>query len=109
MAVNLGWQVRSSGADEQRVYRSTSPFDGDSLPAALATLDADATTYSDSTVATDTEYFYRVAAVITGSPDVLAVGPVVRIRTLTAPNYLLDGATSGNNISDGAGNQIKWG
>lgn len=108
MAVNLAWDYRASGADEQRVYRSTSSFDGDSLPAALATIDPDATSYSDTTVAAGTEYFYRIGAVMTGTPDVIAISGIVRLETAAAAGgYILDGA--GNNISDGAGNQIRWG
>lgn len=64
--VRLTWTDLNSGAiqeDEIRVYRSETDFDEGSLPAVLATLDADTVTYDDTTADDDTTYYYAVSAV----------------------------------------------
>lgn len=64
--VRLTWTDLNSGPsqeDEFRVYRSTSSFDGGSLPSVMATLAADVELYDDATAANDTTYYYAVAAV----------------------------------------------
>lgn len=63
--VRLTWTDPNSGAaqeDEIRIYRDTTPFDADTLPAVLDTLAADTVTYDDTTAASGTSYWYAVAA-----------------------------------------------
>lgn len=63
------------------MYRDTSAFDATSLPTALATIASGANSYDDTTAATGTRYWYAVGAVVTGSPDQVALSAVVEITT----------------------------
>lgn len=56
-----------------RVYRSDDPFDAAGLPSVLATLGPDENTYLDDTAVGGEQYWYAVASVLTGAPDVVAV------------------------------------
>lgn len=76
--VRLTWTDPNSGAaqeDEFRVYRSTSPFDEDSLPSILATLAVDTVTYDDTTVLDGISYYYAVAAVKGANLRIAFTGP----------------------------------
>ncbi|WP_051010709.1 BspA family leucine-rich repeat surface protein [Salinibacter ruber] len=65
-SVSLSWTSSNSQAVKTyRVYRSTAPIDSSAGPGELAPLDsteASVTTYSDTTGAAGTEYYYRVTA-----------------------------------------------
>lgn len=89
MTVRLSWLNRTPVCDEQRVYRDTSAFDATSLPTALATIAAGANSYDDATAATGTRYWYAVGAVVTGSPDQVALSAVVEITTAASIDALL--------------------
>lgn len=64
MPVRLTWEETNLNEDGHRIYRSTSPMDPESLPAALATVGANVTQYDDVTAADSTTYYYRVSAYI---------------------------------------------
>lgn len=71
MAVRLRWRNRAR-ATQVRVYRSDDPFDAAVLPSVLATLGPDENTYLDETAVGGQAYWYAVASVLTGAPDVIA-------------------------------------
>lgn len=63
--VRLTWTDLNTGPsqeEEHRIYRSTTAFDADTLPAVLATVAADVEEYEDPTAGFDTTYYYAVAA-----------------------------------------------
>lgn len=67
MSTILKWKMRGP-ADAVLVYRSTSPFDRNSLPSPVfAMLPGDATTYQDNQGTAGTRYFYMVVTQA-GSP-----------------------------------------
>lgn len=84
--INLRWSPRFV-PDEQRLYRSTSPIDIESLPTALATLTADAVDYEDSDVTTGVTYYYVLASVV-GDPERVAF---TRQITVTASGVAVGG------------------
>ncbi len=65
-SVSLSWTASdSSGVETYRIYRSDAPIDSVAGPTGLAPLDsvgAGTTSYSDTTGAVGTEYYYRVSA-----------------------------------------------
>ncbi len=70
MAIILNWSNPNSISiieDEIRLYRATSAFDENNLPAVLAVLPAGATRYVDQSAIDGQLYFYRVAIVKSGS------------------------------------------
>lgn len=67
MKVKLQWNNPNIRVTEVRVYRSTSTMNPLSLPAALATLSASALEYEDTTVAADTQYYYRIGMTVSGT------------------------------------------
>ena len=71
-------------------------MDPAALPAPIATLAADVTTYDDTTAPADTDCYYRVAAVRNGE---LAVSSESMISTGTAPATVIGVAliTAGGN------------
>ena len=70
MTINLKWSPRVVG-DSQKVYRSESQFDVDSLPSVLATVGAADIDYADTTAAAGVVYYYAVSTVL-GSREVLS-------------------------------------
>lgn len=86
--VRLDWSDPNSGAnqeDEIRVYRSTTSFNEDSLPAILATIPADSVLYDDITVLSGQTYFYAIAMVLSGS---------------VSPSFV--------SVTTGAAGELKW-
>ncbi len=65
--IELTWQNSNSSAEGFRVYRSLNPIDPSDPPAAIATLPAGSTNYSDDSAAENTLYYYRVSAYLYGS------------------------------------------
>jgi len=64
-SVQVGWAaVGASDLTEYRIYRDTSPIDSLNYASAtpLDTISAGTTTYTDTSVSTGTEYYYRVTA-----------------------------------------------
>ena len=97
MGVTINWEDWNSGSVQEggtRVYRSTSTFDEGSLPATLATLGPDVTTYDD-TSATNVDLYYMLEAFKADHPsrftDVLFLPQAV----FTAPTSF-----AGTRISD---------
>lgn len=82
MTVRLTWVDNNADETGHQIYRSTSPMDPAALPAPIATLAADVTTYDDTTAPADTDCYYRVAAVRNGG---LAVSSESMINTGGAP------------------------
>lgn len=80
MTVRLTWVDNNVDETGHQIYRSTSPMDPAALPAPIATLAADVTTYDDTTAPADTDCYYRVAAVRNGE---LAVSSESMINTGT--------------------------
>lgn len=80
MTVRLTWVDNNADETGHQIYRSTSPMDPAALPAPIATLAADVTTYDDTTAPADTDCYYRVAAVRNGE---LAVSSESMINTGT--------------------------
>jgi|GEM_PF-2740246 len=78
MTVRLTWVDNNVDETGHQIYRSTSPMDPAALPAPIATLAADVTTYDDTTAPADTNCYYRVAAVRNGE---LAVSSESMINT----------------------------
>lgn len=67
MPVQINWLNTSAGLDEQHVYRSEgSPVDQANLPTPLATVVADAVTYTDTTAVQGKFYYYAVGSVKNG-------------------------------------------
>lgn len=85
VTVRLTWTDNSIGETEQRIYRSTSTINPAALPAPLATVGADVTTYADTTAVDDTTYYYRVAAV--GVSGVVAVSDEFVWGAVAGPTY----------------------
>lgn len=83
MAVKLRWQPRVI-ADEQRVYRDTVPFDENSLPSVLATLGAQTDEYIDLT-ASGLTYYYRIASVLSSSPEILSLSNMAVVSPAAPP------------------------
>lgn len=112
--VRLTWTDKNSGPaqeEEFRIYRSTTPFDADTLPAVLATLAADVETYDDPTAGFDTVYYYAVAAERAG---VLAISFIT--VTVGAPSgdagaieYFLAKNASSQTLSASADTEIAFG
>lgn len=61
--IRLNWQDVNYGEDGHNIYRSTSPMTVGSLPAPIASLGADVTSYLDENLTDGTTYYYRVGAV----------------------------------------------
>ena len=94
MAIRLKWQPRING-DLQRIYRSTSPFDANNLPAVLATVGAQVDNYLDSGASiVDTDYYYAIGTVVSGSPEAVAISEVIKAVNVAgdpppvAPDFL---------------------
>lgn len=102
MTVRLEW-VNRAEADSIRVYRSTSAFDGASLPSVLATLDANARSYDDNGVSGETAYFYRIAIVSGAS---VALTGLVTITTAASGGGAAILDQLGATITDQAGTAI---
>lgn len=62
MTVRLTWDEANVAEQGHRVYRSDTPMDPQDLPAPLADLGPDITTYDDDTAVEGETYFYRVSA-----------------------------------------------
>lgn len=77
MAVKIKWRPRVI-ADEQRIYRSATPFAKNALPLALAVVDAGASEYHDET-APSGDLYYRVSAV-SGAGE--AVSDIVQVGSV---------------------------
>lgn len=58
--INLAWQDNSSDETGFEIYRSTSPTSGFSI---VGTTAANVTNFSDSTLAPETKYFYKLQAI----------------------------------------------
>lgn len=83
-SVTLTWRDRSVLEDGQRIYRSTSPLDLEALPTPIADIAANLTTYTDSTVAANTTYYYAVESY--NSLDA-KVSYQIMIKTDQDPNF----------------------
>lgn len=57
----LTWEDRNVGEDGHKIYRSTTPIDLEALPAPLATLPANASSYEDLNVLVGQTYYYIVS------------------------------------------------
>lgn len=96
MTVLLKWTPRVF-ADEQRLYRDTSPFDINSLPTPLVVLTPSISEYTDTTANVDFEtYYYAIGTVVDSiSPEKIALSEVVSVTV---------GESSGSaGISSGGG------
>ncbi|MDC8804204.1 hypothetical protein PRZ61_12205 [Halomonas pacifica] len=60
--VRIAWTDPNADEEGHYVYRDTAPLDLEALPAPLASLGPDVTTYDDTTAASATTYYYAVAA-----------------------------------------------
>jgi len=92
MTIKLKWQNRVT-ADEIRVYRSTSPFGRDNLPAVLATLGATEKEYLDETATSGGATYYYMLGVVSGSNEALS-------DLVSAVNET-PGVSSGSSVSGG--------
>lgn len=64
MGIELKWSPTVTG-DSQNIYRSTSPFNVDTLPSVLASVGASVSEYTDATATVSgTTYYYAVAVVL---------------------------------------------
>jgi hypothetical protein len=75
----LSWRDRNQGLAQEegfRIYRDTAVLDLEDMPAPLATLDPDVTTYEDDTVAAATTYYYAVSAFLDDREEFLVFDPV---------------------------------
>lgn len=79
-SVNLTWAA-DGNIDSYNIYRSTSPMNIASLPAPLAT-GITTKSYSDTTAANGTKYYYRVASVA-GSTN--KISSEISVSTVTNP------------------------
>nr|WP_272507830.1 cohesin domain-containing protein [Salinibacter ruber] len=72
-SITLDWAASGSADTETyRIYRDTAPIDSSAGPEGIAPLDsvgAGTTSYSDTTGAAGTEYYYRVTAVDTAANE----------------------------------------
>lgn len=59
MTVRLSWGNNNPTADSVKIYRATAPFADSALPAELATLAGNASTYDDTTAPNNTVVYYR--------------------------------------------------
>jgi hypothetical protein len=64
MAVVLTWSDPNSIEEGYKIYRSLTPIDTEDLPAPLAVLEPNATSYADNNVVPATTYYYLVSAYI---------------------------------------------
>lgn len=65
MSIKLDFpNPHSAKASSVKIYRSTTKISSDALPAALVTLAGNVTTYTDTTAAANTGYFYMVEVVV---------------------------------------------
>ena len=71
MPIRLTWTPRSD-ADSQTVYRDTSNFNANSLPAPLSTLLSDVDRYEDLT-ASDVDYYYAIETISSGRSVVSSI------------------------------------
>lgn len=83
MSINLKWSPRVIG-DSQKVYRSESPFNVDSLPSVLATVGASDIDYADTTETAGLAYYYAISTVL-GSREVLS-----QVINITASGEAVD-------------------
>ncbi len=64
-SVVLTWEITNS-TQEVLVFKSTTPFDLESMPAPIATLTGDAVSYTDDDVIEDDVFYYMTASVCEG-------------------------------------------
>lgn len=91
MPITLTWNDTNTTETGHKVYRSLSPMAVGSLPAPIATLGANVTSYTDSDVVEGQTYYYRVAAVRNASEAVSSEISVqaVAANLLVAPSGLV--------------------
>jgi polygalacturonase len=75
--VDLSWNEYSSGVEGFEIERAPDAGGSPGVWAQIATVDASATSYSDTTVATNTPYWYRVRAQNSCSDSPYAVARIV--------------------------------
>ena len=102
--VTLRWTPRFIG-NRQLVYRSTSPIDITSPPAALAVVDASASSYVDETVVEGNTYYYVVGAENNESPADIAFSNQVSVFATPVEG----GGGSGVVSSGGGGGDLEAG
>ncbi len=77
MGFRLTWAETNSNETEHRVYRSTATMDPSALPAPVAVLPDNTTTYDDGDVTEGTTYYYRVSAVMASGAELVSEELVV--------------------------------
>lgn len=88
MTIKLDWTDPNPLESGYKVYRSTSPMSVGALPAPLATLGANATTYTDLSVVDGTTYYYRIGAFDGTNPEQVSAEVSLKAQqtlTLTFP------------------------
>jgi len=107
--VNLSWTASPSedgDVTRYRIYRDTVPIDSSAGPSGLtpvATVDTPATSYTDTGVETDTEYYYRVTAVDSADLESGFTGEVTAI-----PEDRLPGPAAFTAVPSGADVELSW-
>lgn len=81
MPITLTWNDTNTTETGHKVYRSQSPMTVGSLPAPIATLGANVTSYTDNDVVAGQTYYYRVAAVRNASE---AVSSEITVQAVAA-------------------------
>lgn len=91
MPITLTWNDTNTTETGHKVYRSLSPMTVGSLPAPIATLGTNVTSYVDADVVAGETYYYRVAAVRNASEAVSSEITVqaVAANLLVAPSGLV--------------------
>lgn len=78
--VIIRWQDRSIEETEQRIYRSTSPFDKTNLPPVLATVAPNVQEYKDTTVIEGINYYYIVSS-YRAEPELEVFSDTIEVNT----------------------------
>lgn len=86
MTIRITWSDPNgplTQEEEVRIYRSTTAFDEEALPAVLATLPANTVSYDDTSAAPETSYWYGVGFVKDGRLRLAYTSLVFVIGTVT--------------------------
>ena len=88
MGLRLVFEDKNQAEDGHRVYRSASPMDPQALPAPIATLGANVTSYDDGDVVPGNTYYYRVSAFLNTGEERVSDEVVIQATQNNDLSYL---------------------